>query len=62
MRLLLLLPLTYIAGIDGFGWFVPYLMLVGLVAAVLRRAGTVRLSTIRAAETLDLSELEPTVA
>lgn len=34
MRFLLLTPLAYIAGIDGFSWFVPYLGLVGLIVGV----------------------------
>jgi hypothetical protein len=36
MRFLLLTPLAYIAGIDGFSWFVPYLGLVGLIVGVAR--------------------------
>ena len=30
------MPLTFIAGIDGFGWFMPYLLAVVAVAAVRR--------------------------
>ena len=30
------MPLTFIAGIDGFGWFMPYLLAVVVVAAVRR--------------------------
>ena len=37
MRLVWFFPLTYVAGIDGFGWFVPYLLVVGAAAAVLAR-------------------------
>jgi hypothetical protein len=38
MRVVWFFPLTYIAGIDGFGWFVPYLLLVSLAAAMLSYA------------------------
>ena len=38
MRLVWFLPLTYVAGIDGFGWFVPYLIVVGTLAATLSYA------------------------
>lgn len=38
MRLVWFFPLTYVAGIDGFGWFVPYLLLVGAVATALAYA------------------------
>ena len=63
MRLIWFLPLTYLAGIDGFGWFVPYLLLVGAAAALLSRRRTsrrvARLITPRAS---DLLELEPAAA
>ena len=28
------MPVTYFAGIHGFGYFVPYLMLVGVIAGI----------------------------
>lgn len=37
MRVLWFLPLTYLAGIEGFGWFMPYLLLVGCVSGLLAR-------------------------
>ena len=60
MRLLLFFPLTYLAGIDGFGWFVPYLLLVGAVAALLSRMRTVRRRAVRVSVPLsgNLLELE----
>ena len=36
MRLLAFMPLTYIAGVEGFGWFVPYLIIVGLAVLIVR--------------------------
>ena len=36
MRVLLMLPLTFLAGVDGFGWFVPYLVLIGAAVGVVR--------------------------
>jgi hypothetical protein len=36
MRIVWLMPVTYIAGIEGFGWFVPYLLFLCVVATVAR--------------------------
>jgi hypothetical protein len=36
MRIFLLTPVAYIAGIEGFGWFVPYVLLICGVAAIAR--------------------------
>ena len=36
MRVLWLMPMTFVAGIDGFGWFLPYLAAVGLIVALYR--------------------------
>lgn len=36
MRTVWLIPVAYVAGIEGFGWFVPYLLLVCAIATVLR--------------------------
>jgi hypothetical protein len=47
MRLIWFLPLTYLAGIDGFGWFIPYLLVVGIVAALVSRLRSVRRRGIR---------------
>ena len=38
MRSLWFMPLTFVAGIDGFGWFVPYLLVVSAIAALWARA------------------------
>jgi hypothetical protein len=60
MRVVWFFPLTYIAGIDGFGWFVPYLLVVSLAAAMLsyanhrRRVGP----AVRRIVVPDLLELE----
>lgn len=56
MRFLLLTPLAYIAGIDGFSWFVPYLGLVGVIVGV---AHIVKISTrrLRVAQ-VGLSEID----
>ena len=64
MRLLWFFPLTYLAGIDGFGWFVPYLLLVGMVAALLRRMRTIRRRAVRVSIPLpgNLLELEAAAA
>jgi hypothetical protein len=64
MRLLWFFPLTYLAGIDGFGWFVPYLLLVGAVAALLSRVRTVRRRAVRVRVPFsdNLLELEPAAA
>ena len=34
MRAVWLMPVTYFAGIHGFGYFVPYLIFVGAVAGI----------------------------
>lgn len=36
MRSLWMLPFTFVAGVDGFAIFVPYLVLVVLVAMIVR--------------------------
>ena len=36
MRTLLLIPVAYVCGIEGFGIFMPYLLFVCFVAAVAR--------------------------
>lgn len=60
MRVVWFFPLTYIAGIDGFGWFVPYLLLVMLAAAMLSYATQRRRfgPAIRRVIAADLLELE----
>ena len=64
MRLMWFLPLAYLAGIDGFGWFVPYLLLVGAVAALLARKRAAQGRVARTISPLadDLLELEPAAA
>ena len=40
MRVLLLMPVAYVAGIEGFGWFVPYVLFIcamGLLVRIARR-------------------------
>jgi len=60
MRLLWFFPLTYLAGIDGFGWFIPYLLLVVAAAALLSRMRTIRRRAVRVSVPLpgNLLELE----
>jgi hypothetical protein len=36
MRTVWLIPLAYVAGIEGFGWFVPYLLFVCAIATLAR--------------------------
>jgi hypothetical protein len=36
MRLFVFMPLAYISGIEGFGWFVPYVLFICSVAAISR--------------------------
>ena len=36
MRTVWLIPVAYVAGIEGFGWFVPYLLFVCAVATFAR--------------------------
>jgi hypothetical protein len=36
MRTVWLIPVAYVAGIEGFGWFVPYLLFVCTIATVAR--------------------------
>lgn len=50
MRTVWLIPVAYVAGIEGFGWFVPYLLFVCAIATLRRMqrqsrpaAGTERL-------------------
>jgi hypothetical protein len=42
MRSLWFMPMTFLAGIHGFAYFVPYLLLVGLLAMVLEQARRAR--------------------
>ena len=65
MRIVWLIPVAYVAGIEGFGWFVPYLLLLCVIATVARmkrqrprRAGGVALAELSA----PLLELEPAAA
>ena len=63
MRLIWFLPLTYLAGIEGFGWFVPYLLLVGAAAALLSRKRTARHAVgVSIPVNSNLLELEPAAA
>ena len=65
MRIVWLMPVTYIAGIEGFGWFVPYLLFLCIVATVVRmkRQRVLRAAPIaRAALPPSLLELEPALA
>jgi len=36
MRILLLTPVAYVAGIEGFGFFLPYLAFMGVVIVTMR--------------------------
>lgn len=36
MRTVWLMPVAYVAGIEGFGWFVPYLLFLCVVATLAR--------------------------
>lgn len=60
-----LIPVAYVAGIEGFGWFVPYLLFLCVVATFSRmkrqrprRAGGVALAGLSD----PLLELEPAAA
>ncbi|HEY2586825.1 MAG TPA: hypothetical protein VGI81_13860 [Tepidisphaeraceae bacterium] len=62
MRIVWLIPVAYVAGIEGFGFFVPYLLFLCAVATLARmkrhrprRAGGVALAQLSA----PLLELEP---
>jgi hypothetical protein len=58
MRFLLLTPLAYIAGIDGFSWFVPYLGLLGLTVGVARIVKSARRGLAGAQVSLSETDLE----
>ena len=62
MRLIWFLPLTYLAGIEGFGWFVPYLLLVGAAGALLSKKRTGRRVVDASIPVAGLLELEPAAA
>ena len=66
MRLVWFLPVTFVAGIDGFELFVPYLIVVmGIAAAcrwisrIPRRSGGLQVTSF---EMDEFSELEPAAA
>jgi hypothetical protein len=65
MRIVWLIPVAYVAGIEGFGWFVPYLLFL-CVVATLARMKRQRAGTIGAAAPVELPasllELEPAAA
>lgn len=60
MRLVWLIPATYVAGIEGFGIFMPYLAFVCTVAAVARMVQRSRRKAAEARQSLvpAFSELE----
>jgi hypothetical protein len=60
MRTVWMIPLAYVAGIEGFGWFVPYLLFVCGVATISRmRNRHARLKPVPVAiASLDGLELE----
>ena len=65
MRIVWLMPVTYIAGIEGFGWFVPYLLFLCVIATVVRikRQRVQRTAPVPRAELPpSLLELEPALA
>jgi hypothetical protein len=45
-----LIPVAYVAGIEGFGWFVPYLLFVCAIATIRRMQRRAR--SVRGAERL----------
>lgn len=47
MRTVWMIPLAYVAGIEGFGWFVPYLLFVCAVATFerMRKTRALRFAT-----------------
>lgn len=57
-----LIPVAYVAGIEGFGWFVPYLLFLCVVATIVRmkRQRSLSISAAMPVELHDsLLELEP---
>ena len=60
MRTLWLTPITYLAGIHGFAYFVPYLVLIGLLAMATKYARRLRreLAPVR----VPVLELKPAAA
>lgn len=65
MRIVWLIPVAYVAGIEGFGWFVPYLLFL-CVVATFARLKRQRPSAIGAVAPVELPasllELEPAAA
>ena len=64
MRIVWLMPVAYIAGIEGFGWFLPYLAFVGLIvglAGALKKLPKAQIHVPEAAPAFPL-ELEPALA
>ncbi|HXE51782.1 MAG TPA: hypothetical protein VN541_02160 [Tepidisphaeraceae bacterium] len=66
MRLVWFLPVTFVAGIDGFELFVPYLLVVLLIAAACAQLKRISRHTERSkltpAPADGFSELEPAAA
>jgi hypothetical protein len=60
MRTLWFMPMTFLAGIHGFAYFVPYLLLVSAIAMVLQMRRAREATLIAAAE--NVLELEPAPA
>ena len=63
MRMAWFLSLTYIAGIDGFRFFVPYLLGVGMLSLFCRRMPKRAPATVTETSAADARlELEPAAA
>ena len=61
MRTLWFMPMTYLAGIHGFAYFVPYLLIVATLALVMAQAKKAR-ALIPAPAAVPGLELEPAAA
>jgi hypothetical protein len=64
MRTVWLIPVAYVAGIEGFGWFVPYLLFVCAIATLRRIVSRRTRSSagIHSLDRFDCLELEPAAA
>ena len=52
------MPMTYLAGIHGFAYFVPYLLFVGVLAMVIAQSRRVRRRSVPAVAYVPVLEFE----
>ena len=62
MRALWFMPMTFLAGIHGFAYFVPYLALIGATALVIAYSRKTRKTRVLVPAYATASELEMTPA